>query len=207
MRLGNTSLLGKKGRKLFEMMTERLVSYMARHNVSPTALSFLGVALAIASAGLYILAAGIREFIILAAATLLISGFFDAIDGAVARASGKVTAFGAFMDSMFDRISDAAIIIAMTVAGFLDVLLGMLLLLSSYLVSYSRARAEGLGVEMKGIGLFERAERVLTIFVASLAEYFFARAIMLASLVLITINTIVIIQRVLHVKSVLKGKF
>lgn len=206
VRLGNTSLLGRKGRKLFEVTTGKLIDYMVRRGVSPTALSFFGLSLAIVSATLYVLAANVREFIILAAVVLLVSGFFDAIDGAVARASGKVTAFGAFTDSMFDRIGDAAIIIAMTLAGFLNVLLGMLLLLSSYLVSYSRARAEGLGVEMKSVGLFERAERVLVIFAASIAEYFLPRTIMVVSVVLIAINVLVIIQRVLHVKSRLKER-
>ncbi|MEM0204424.1 MAG: CDP-alcohol phosphatidyltransferase family protein [Nitrososphaerota archaeon] len=206
VRLGNTSLLGRKGRKIFEEATGKLIGYMARHDVSPTALSFFGLALAIVSAVLYVLAANVREFIILAAVVLLISGFFDAIDGAVARASGKVTAFGAFTDSMFDRIGDAALIIAITLAGFLNVLLGMLLLLSSYLVSYSRARAEGLGIEMKGVGLFERAERILVIFAASIIEYFFPRTMMLVSAVLIVINVLVIIQRVLHVRSKLKEK-
>jgi archaetidylinositol phosphate synthase len=205
VRLGNTSLLGRKGRELFEAVVGRLVSYMARCGVSPTALSLSGLAFAIVSASLYVLAASVRELIILAAIALLVSGFFDAIDGAVARAAGKVTAFGAFTDSMLDRIEDAAIIVAMTLANFLNVLLGMLLLLSSYLVSYSRARAEGLGVEMKGIGLFERAERILVIFAASIAEYFFPCSIMLVSIALVAINVLVIVQRVLHVRSKLKG--
>jgi archaetidylinositol phosphate synthase len=178
---------------------------MARCGVSPTALSLSGLAFAIVSASLYVLAASVRELIILAAIALLVSGFFDAIDGAVARAAGKVTAFGAFTDSMLDRIEDAVIIVAMTLANFLNVLLGMLLLLSSYLVSYSRARAEGLGVEMKGIGLFERAERILVIFAASIAEYFFPCSIMLVSIALVAINVLVIVQRVLHVRSRLKG--
>ena len=203
-RLRNASLLGRKGRELFEVVVGRLVSYMARHGVNPTALSLSGLAFAIVSACLYVLAASMRELIILAAIALLVSGFFDAIDGAVARASGKVTAFGAFTDSMLDRVEDAAIIVAITLAGFLNVLLGMLLLLSSYLVSYSRARAEGLGVEMKGIGLFERAERILVIFAASIVEYFFPRTIMLVSIALIAINVLVIVQRVLHVRSRLK---
>lgn len=206
VRLGNASLLGRKGRELFEATTGKLVNYMASHHVSPTVLSLSGLAFALVSAGLYILAADTPKLIILAAVVLLISGFFDAIDGAVARASGKVTAFGAFTDSMLDRIEDAVIIVAMTLAGFLNTLLGMLLLLSSYLVSYSRARAEGLGVEMRGVGLFERAERILIIFAASIAEYFFPRTIMLVSAALTAINVLVIIQRVLHVRSRLKGR-
>ncbi len=198
--------MGGKGRKLFEAVTGRLVSYMVSHSVKPITLSLSGLVFAIVSAGLYLAAANVPELIILAAVVLLVSGFFDAIDGAVARASGKVTAFGAFTDSMLDRIEDAAIIVGMTLAGFMDVLLGMLLLLSSYLVSYSRARAEGLGVEMKGVGLFERAERILVLFAASIAEYFLPRAIMLLSAALIAINVLVIIQRVLHVRSRLKGR-
>ncbi|MCS7135495.1 MAG: CDP-alcohol phosphatidyltransferase family protein [Nitrososphaerota archaeon] len=202
--MGNTSLLGRKGRELFEAATSKLVRYMAIHGVNPTALSLSGLVFAIVSAVLYLAATNVPELIILAAVALLVSGFFDAVDGAVARASGRVTAFGAFTDSMLDRVEDAAIIIAMTLAGFMNVVLGMLLLLSSYLVSYSRARAEGLGVDMKGIGLFERAERILVLFIASIAEYFFPRAIMLISAVLIAINVLVIVQRVLHVRSKLK---
>ncbi|PUA34316.1 MAG: hypothetical protein B9J98_00260 [Candidatus Terraquivivens tikiterensis] len=204
VRLGNASLLGRRGRELFEVATNRLVGYMARQGVSPTALSLLGLLFAILSAGLYIAAPGIRELVILAAVALLVSGFFDAIDGAVARASGKVTAFGAFTDSVLDRIEDGAVIVAMTLAGFMDLLLGMLLLLSSYLVSYARARAEGLGVEMKGIGLFERAERILVLFVASILEYFLPHTITFVSAALIAVNAFVVAQRVLYVRSRLR---
>ena len=98
---------------------------------------------------------------IIASIMLLISGFFDIVDGSVARVSKRATSKGAFLDSNFDKISEALIFIAIAIGGLSSPILAMIALSTSILVSYVRARAESLGIELKGVGIGERAERLL----------------------------------------------
>lgn len=95
---------------------------------------------------------------------LALSSLFDAIDGAVARLTGKSSSKGALMDSVLDRYSDGAVIIGISL--YLDeLLLGMLALLGSTMVSYTRARAEHF-MSRCDVGLGERAERLIIILLA-----------------------------------------
>jgi CDP-diacylglycerol--glycerol-3-phosphate 3-phosphatidyltransferase len=98
--------------------------------------------------------------------------FFDLFDGAVARVTGKTSRFGAFLDSNMDRLSDAAIFTGLILryAGrehndMLLVCLALFCLISGVLVSYARARAEGMGLNAT-IGLAERGERLIVSLVA-----------------------------------------
>lgn len=92
---------------------------------------------------------------------LLISGFFDVIDGSVARITKQTSKKGAFLDSSFDKISEVVIFAGIAIGNLASPFWCLLALGMSLLVSYTRARAESLGVELKGIGLGERAERML----------------------------------------------
>ncbi|GAH64925.1 unnamed protein product, partial [marine sediment metagenome] len=96
---------------------------------------------------------------------VLLAGFFDILDGALARYTNRTTRFGAVLDSILDRLAEAAVLLAILVlfARELPVaLLVCLALLGSLLVSYIRARAEALGLECQA-GLFTRAERVIVL--------------------------------------------
>lgn len=92
---------------------------------------------------------------------LLISGFFDIVDGSVARVTKQASQKGAFLDSSFDKISEVVIFGGIALGGFASPFWCLIALGLSLLVSYTRARAESLGVELKGIGIGERAERML----------------------------------------------
>ncbi len=85
------------------------------------------------------------------------SSMLDALDGAVARARGSASRRGAFLDSAVDRYVDFLSFMALGIMGFLW--LAIAGLLGAYMTSYARARAEGLGVEVRGVGVLERAER------------------------------------------------
>ncbi|NAZ27402.1 MAG: CDP-alcohol phosphatidyltransferase family protein [Thermogladius sp.] len=91
---------------------------------------------------------------------LAFSGLMDMLDGPVARATGKASPLGAFLDSFLDRVSDALLIISLVNFG-LDWGFVTSLLVASLLISYSRARAESLGVSLEGVGLVERGERII----------------------------------------------
>ena len=94
---------------------------------------------------------------------LLISGFFDIVDGSVARSTKQSSKKGAFLDSSFDKISESIIFVGIAIGNLANPILCMIALSLSLLVSYVRARAESLGIELKGIGIGERAERLLII--------------------------------------------
>lgn len=135
--------------------------------LSPTFWSMIGFAFAILS-GIFF---GLTNFFnqqgiefpsqIFASILLLISGFFDIVDGSVARVMKKSTTKGAFLDSNFDKISEALIFIGIAIGGLSNPILAMIALSTSILVSYLRAKAESLGIELKGVGIGERAERLL----------------------------------------------
>ena len=135
--------------------------------LSPTYWSMIAFAFAILSSIFF----GLSTFLseqgivfpsqIIASIMLLISGFFDIVDGSVARVSKRSTSRGAFLDSNFDKISEALIFIGIAIGGLSSPILAMIALSTSILVSYLRARAESLGIELKGVGIGERAERLL----------------------------------------------
>lgn len=135
--------------------------------LSPTFWSMIGFGFAILSSIFF----GLTNFLnqqgiefpsqIFASILLLISGFFDIVDGSVARVMKKSTTKGAFLDSNFDKVSEALIFIGIAIGGLSNPILAMIALSTSILVSYLRARAESLGIELKGVGIGERAERLL----------------------------------------------
>jgi archaetidylinositol phosphate synthase len=105
---------------------------------------------------------------VFASIMLLISGFFDIVDGSVALVLKRSTAKGAFLDSNFDKISEALIFIGIAIGGLSNPVIAMIALSLSILVSYLRARAESLGIDLKGVGIGERAERLLILAICGL---------------------------------------
>ena len=141
-----------------------VVGVLLRMGVTPNTLTTIGAVIILASAIAYGVGA-----IRLGGILLLVSGMVDTLDGQVARASKQTTKFGAFYDSTLDRVGDGATFIG--IAAFLAaapdvrwrevaVIACMLGILSTSLVSYMRARAEGLGLSGK-VGMVQRAERII----------------------------------------------
>lgn len=92
---------------------------------------------------------------------LIISGFFDLVDGCVARITKKTSKRGAFLDSIYDKISESIVFIGIAVGTLANPITCMIAISLSLLVSYVRARSESLGIPLQGIGIGERAERLL----------------------------------------------
>jgi archaetidylinositol phosphate synthase len=130
---------------------------------------------------------------IFASIMLLISGFFDIVDGSVARVSKRSTSRGAFLDSNFDKISEALIFIGIAIGGLSSPILAMIALSTSILVSYIRARAESLGIELKGIGIGERAERLLILSICGLIPI--SGSIQWGIIIIIILSSFSFIQR------------
>ena len=144
---------------------------------------------------------------------LLLSGFFDMLDGAIARYSNNTTLFGKFLDSFVDRICESLVLGSVLIyfifkeESSITAFLSYTTICSSIIVSYSRARAESLGIESKE-GLMTRAPRVISLTIGLMIFSFSQQTIVFnlnfidISLLLITILSVfTIIQRVLIVKN------
>ena len=133
----------------------------ASTGISPNVWTVVGLIFAFVSSIVY----GINfEFsLILGGVILLISGFFDIVDGQVARYTNKITKSGGFLDSIFDKIAEVSIFFGILIGGYAEPYLVFLAITLSLLVSYTRAKADTLGIKLQGIGIGERAERLLVI--------------------------------------------
>ncbi len=131
--------------------------------------------------------------IILGGIVLLISGFFDIVDGAVARVTKSSSRKGSFLDSSLDKLSEVAIFLGLAIGDLAEPLLCMIALSLSLIVSYIRARAESLGIELKGIGIGERAERLLILAIIGMIPI--SGAMQWAVVIVSIIAGITIIQR------------
>ena len=188
----------------------------AAHKIglTPNKVSLIGFILAFASAGAYAMALNYRWFLILATALLLASGFCDTLDGIIARTFQQVTVFGGFFDSVLDRYADAAVYAAIIIAGLCNPAWGavwgpiwaLATLGGSLLVSYSRARAEAVGIKMESVGLAERAERMLILAAVSIVAFFWLPALGYGVALLAVLSNFTVIQRVLYVYKALKKK-
>lgn len=170
-----------------------VASLLSRTGIHPNLLSITGFILALV-AGVAVAA----DHPVTAAWLFLASGPFDALDGALARTSGRVSAFGAFLDSCLDRYSEAALLCgllywAATRSYHGQAMLCFVSMFGSLMVSYTRARAEGLGMACK-TGLFTRMERFVVITIMLFTRQFLAGLAVLALLTNITAS-----QRMIHV--------
>ncbi|MFI5207184.1 MAG: CDP-alcohol phosphatidyltransferase family protein [Gemmatimonadales bacterium] len=150
------------------------------------------------------------------AAILLCSGILDLLDGKVARRGGMESRFGAFYDSTMDRVGDAALFMGIGIhfvvtPGQRWPILGLMLcfgnLMTSFLVSYARARAEGLGISA-AVGIAQRAERIVLIGVPVLIWHAGPGGWMLLGILafLFATSGITAVQRVLHVYHQIGGE-
>jgi phosphatidylglycerophosphate synthase len=154
-------VLTKLKKRIQEMLsTEANIAY--KLGLTPNKISIIGFILSLASAAAYVVVP-IRPvlFLVLAVVFMLASGFCDTMDGIVARKFNQSSTFGAFFDSVLDRYADVAIYAGIIISGLCSPVWGLAALAGSVLVSYTRARAEGIGIKMESVGFAERAERML----------------------------------------------
>ena len=182
-----------KFRQYFARIVDPIAKYIAKTGVSPNVLTVLGV---ISSAAY--LAFAWYNALVYAFIMVILSGFFDMVDGAVARVLGKVSKVGEFLDSTLDRLSDAMLITGLLLMG-INGLLVVSLLIFSFLVSYVRAKGELLGLKMEGIGLVERAERIIFISVIVITCMVNLLVANVIALILLILTLITFIDRVFFV--------
>ncbi|TET41074.1 MAG: CDP-alcohol phosphatidyltransferase family protein [Dehalococcoidia bacterium] len=178
---------------LASRITRPALGVLSRTGLKPDVLTLLGLAINIGAACLiaihHFLAAGIL---------ILLAGLFDLLDGALARFTNRSTKFGALLDSVTDRISEAAIFCGllvwyMSTGSDLEIVLVFAALVGSFLVSYIRARAEGMMLECH-VGLFTRAERVIVLAAGLILDQVF-----IALWVLVVFVYVTVVERLFYI--------
>ena len=189
-------------------LAARGMQRLARSSISPNALTAAGVSLcAVAAVLVYFEYKNEYLFYWLGGAVFVIGSILDILDGALARTSGKGTPFGAFIDSTTDRISEGFMLGAIGLvfyrhANEVALAFAMAAIGGSFLVSYTRARAEALGLR-GDVGLGSRAERVVVISVGlGLAPW---GVLPWAIYLLAATAWITVVQRILHVRRQLRS--
>jgi archaetidylinositol phosphate synthase len=173
--------------------------------LTPNKISVIGFILSLAAAAAYALVPNMPvAFLVGSVVLLLASGFCDTMDGIVARTFNQASTFGAFFDSVLDRYADAAVYAGIIISGWCNPAWGLAALAGSVLVSYTRARAEGVGLKMESVGIAERAERMLILAVFTIIAIFYPPALNYGIIILAVLANFTVLQRMYHVYKKLK---
>ncbi|MEO8251910.1 MAG: CDP-alcohol phosphatidyltransferase family protein [Chloroflexota bacterium] len=198
-----SSILSNRVKDVARGLLAPLVRLASRLGITPNGVTVIGFFFVVVAAGL--VAAG---QLLTGAAVLVAGSLLDAVDGALARATGGATAFGSFLDSTLDRAAEA-ILYAGVVAYFLafnadplgPVLLTLAALCGSFMVSYTRAKAEAIGVSAS-VGLAPRTERLVLIVAGiALAGIGFEVGLIGAIGIIAALASATTIQRIWHVRQ------
>lgn len=180
-------------------LLDAIVRLLALTRINPNALTVMGLVVNTYAAFLFGSANGDnqRRIFLYAGLVIIGSGFFDLVDGRVARASNQVSLFGGFFDSVVDRYSDASLFFGLLVFysrgnRSFYVVLTALVMISAIMVSYTRARAESL-IGTCRVGFMERPERLVLIIIGALFN------VMAPVLwVIAVLSTITVVHRITH---------
>ena len=178
-------------------LTRPVVWLVAKTPVTPNTISWAGFMVAAGAAALII-----TGHLFAAGFVVLFAGFFDMLDGALARGTNRTTQFGVILDATLDRLSEAVLLLSILFLYFMEqsvagLLVVGLALVGSLLVSYIRARAEALGLECL-VGFFTRAERVVVLALGLLLSQI-DYALIIALAIIMVFSFITISQRLLYV--------
>ncbi len=168
-----------------------LTGLIVKTGIKPNHLTILGLLVGFLSA--YLIAIG---HILAGGIFILISGFFDILDGALARNQVLVSEFGGFLDSVLDRYVDVAIFIALGIYG-INWLYVAIAMSGALLVSYTRARAEKV-IEKCDVGIAERGERLVIIFIGIATTH-----VELAVIIVAVLSHLTALQRIYHTHKIL----
>ncbi len=199
------------GTKLLSKLKEKVQTLLSAEariahklGLTPNIVSVVGILFSLLSAFVFSLSLNQRWFLLVATALLMISGFCDVLDGILARTYQQETIFGSFFDSLLDRYSDSVIYIGIIIGGLCEPLWGILALTGSLLVSYSRAKAETIGIKMMSIGIMERAERLILLMGSSIVAFFWLPALNIGIIALAILSNLTVLERGLHTFKMLK---
>ena len=184
-------------RNILSPIVDGIARVLVKLGFSPSGLTVIGVLIACVSAALIA-----QGMLAIGGGVMLIAGVFDMFDGAVARMTDRATKFGALFDSVMDRVSEAVVLLGLLWFYLEDgeqlgAVLVYVSIVGSTLVSYVRARAEGLGIECKG-GLMQRPERVASLGVGIIIGQWWEPAVLIVLGVIAALTVVTTVQRVVE---------
>jgi archaetidylinositol phosphate synthase len=164
---------------------------LGRLGLTPNAISTLSLFIAVLAAVAYASRAPV-----LGAVGLLVSGFVDMLDGAVARATGAVTRFGAVYDPVLDRYAEFAVLLGMGFGGLVGWVWVVFSLFGMVMASYVRARAESSGgLESCSVGIAERQEKIILLVIGSIVQPFFSLGLSISVVIVGLLSHVTAAQR------------
>jgi len=187
-------------------ISKTLVPILAKIRLKPDTVTWFALALNIVASVTIA-----TKHLLVSGLLVLLAGLFDILDGALARSTEQTSRFGALLDSTFDRLSEAVLFLGLLVLYIVSfspripvlapgtefiiaIVLIFLAMVGSFLTSYVRARAEGIGVECK-VGLFTRTERVIILALGLLVNY-----VLIALLIIVVLSFVTVGQRLVHAR-------
>jgi CDP-diacylglycerol--glycerol-3-phosphate 3-phosphatidyltransferase len=189
--------------KLAERFTTPLAKILAKTGATPNELTIVGFLVSVGSA--VTLAKG---YFLTGGLLVIFAGTFDLLDGPLARAKGQSTKFGAMLDSTLDRLSEAAVFLGIVIYyanhnSTWETSLPYITFVGSVMVSYLRARAEGLGLRCE-VGVFTRVERVIVLAVGLIIGQWVGDAVLITLGILAALAFLTVVQRLIHVRQLTK---
>ena len=203
--------ISNESRGRIKKVFEPVALAMGRAGLTPNGLTLIGFGISIAGALLLV-----AQLWVIGGIVVFVGGAFDMFDGTLARATGKVSPFGAFMDSVFDRWGEAVVYLGIAWGAVLAdadtvAILATAALGAAFMVSYTRAKSEGLGfspgIGMAAIGVMPREIRLIVLSLGLIVAGATANlTILSAALAIIAIGAVItIIQRILQTRSQAKS--
>jgi CDP-diacylglycerol---glycerol-3-phosphate 3-phosphatidyltransferase len=180
---------------------------LGRLGLTPNALTVIGSVLT-GAVGLLVA----QGWFLAAGVCLWLFSVTDTLDGALARATGRVSVFGAFLDSVCDRYAEAGVFLGLvwwyqSVGNTLGLALAYLSIIGSLMVSYARARAEGVGFQAADVGWFQRPERIVLLGLGFLGAAFQPAVLLVVLGALAILTTLTVLQRVRHVARLAGSRY
>jgi len=183
--------------------TAPVVRVLSRTGITPNTITIMGFLVSVAAGAVIA-----KEFLLLGGGLVLFSGVFDMLDGSLARAKGQSTKFGALLDSTLDRLAEAAVLLGLLIMYSWqpstwepwEPLIIYITFVGSVLVSYLRARAEGLGMKCE-VGIFTRAERVVVLAIGLILGQWIEEALLITLCILAAFSWVTVLQRIIHVRQ------
>jgi archaetidylinositol phosphate synthase len=172
-------------------------------DVNPNIITVIGLILSFFA----VLLSAARKCVGVVPFLIALSGIADVLDGAIARVKNRVTAWGGVLDSFCDRIEEFNYLFSLTLLG-VNSYLGYLAILVSFLISYLRALGEERGIRVEGVGILERGERIVLIFIAALVIVinggYGASVADMIVLALVMLGAVTVVQRLYYILKELR---
>ncbi len=173
-----------------------------RAGFSPNTLTVIGLVFTLMAAALY--ATGFSGWAwVGSVAALLVAGYFDAVDGAMARKYGRVSRVGGVLDSVFDRLGEIALYSGLALGGLVSFWAALWALSAALMVSYVRARVSVEGVMLKGVGIAERPERLLILLVATILWPAYSGILFWGVVLIAILSSVTVVERVYRASKAL----